>query len=279
MQSNDRNGPTDPAGAASGVSRRSFIQTLGMSAAAGAVSDAVLAEQATAVDGAAPVFGPEPGPVILRVNGQGVQVTLDPATTLLQALRLNLNITGCKEVCDRGACGACSVLVDGTLTASCMMLATDAVGATITTVEGLAKDETLDEVQRAFVEHDALQCGYCTPGLIMASRALLNENRSPSEAQICRGLSGNICRCGTYTNVVNAVLSASGQPVPVDCTSESFAPRSMTPPASRSRRSTDPGTSARRSTIRPVDWTRSRRSPAPLGMDATSSRPTPSSLH
>jgi aerobic-type carbon monoxide dehydrogenase small subunit (CoxS/CutS family) len=101
--------------------------------------------------------------------------------------------------------------VDGKLTASCMMLAVDAIGSEITTVEGLAEADRLDPVQESFVRHDALQCGYCTPGMIMAVKALLNENPKPTADEVKRGLSGNLCRCGTYTNVVNAVLDASGQ--------------------------------------------------------------------
>jgi len=138
-------------------------------------------------------------------------VSIDPATTLMQVLRLNLGLTGTKEICDRGACGGCSVLVDGVLVNSCMMLAADAEGAEITTVEGLAKGETLDPVQEAFIKHDALQCGYCTPGLIMATRWMLNNTPKPTMDQIRHCLSGNICRCGTYTNVFNAALEASGQ--------------------------------------------------------------------
>jgi aerobic-type carbon monoxide dehydrogenase small subunit (CoxS/CutS family) len=134
----------------------------------------------------------------------------------MEALRWHFNLTGTKEICDRGACGGCSVLVDGVLVNSCMMLTADAVGCEVTTVEGLAQGDRLDPIQEAFCRHDALQCGYCTPGLIMASRALLNENQAPTLDQIKRGLSGNICRCGTYTNVFNAVLDASGQPVIVD---------------------------------------------------------------
>ena len=146
------------------------------------------------------------------MNGEARRIEIDPATTLLQALRMDLDLTGTKEVCDRGACGACSVLVDGRLIVSCMMLAVDAAGSRITTVEGLANGDALDPVQRSFIAHDALQCGYCTPGLVMAARALLDENPKPTLEEIRQGLSGNLCRCGTYTNVFNAVLDASGQP-------------------------------------------------------------------
>ena len=156
-------------------------------------------------------FGPEPAEITLRINGQAHRLTVDPATTLMEALRWHVGMCGTKEVCDRGACGACSVLVDGRLITSCMMLAHDAIGKEISTVEGLANGERLDPIQESFIRHDALQCGYCTPGLLMASKALLSENPRPTFEQIKQGLSGNICRCGTYTNVFNAVLEASGQ--------------------------------------------------------------------
>jgi len=201
-----------------GVSRRSFIQTLGASAAATslATSAEALARGKGAQSGGPVVLGPDPFEIALKVNGKELKTTIDPATTLMQALRINLGLTGTKEICDRGACGGCSVMVDGKLVNSCMMLAADAVGSEVTTVEGLAKGDTLDPVQEAFIRHDALQCGYCTPGLVMATRWMLNELPKPTMEQIKRYLSGNICRCGTYTNVFNAALEASGQSTVVD---------------------------------------------------------------
>jgi aerobic-type carbon monoxide dehydrogenase small subunit (CoxS/CutS family) len=145
------------------------------------------------------------------VNGRARAIRVDPATTLLAALRLDMGLTGSKEICDRGSCGGCSVLIDGKLHVSCMMLAVDAIGSEITTVEGLEKDGKLDPVQEAFIKHDAMQCGYCTPGLVMATRWLLNEAPKPTLDQVKKYLAGNICRCGTYTNVFNAALEASGQ--------------------------------------------------------------------
>ena len=192
------------------VSRRSFVQTLGVSAAAGALGGA--AESASAQGEASPpILGPDPVKITLRINGKAETATIEPATTLLEVLRIDLDHTGSKEVCDRGACGGCSVLVDGKLIDSCMMLAMDAVGAEVTTIEGLARGNDLDPIQESFIRHDALQCGFCTPGLIMASKALLNEHPKPTLDQIKSGLSGNICRCGTYTNAFNAVLEVSGQ--------------------------------------------------------------------
>lgn len=202
-----------------GVSRRSFIQTMGLSAAGAAIGTRVeraIAGQDAAAEAGVEILGPKPFDVTLRVNGQDLKATIDPATTLMESLRWHFNLTGTKEVCDRGACGGCSVLVDGQLVNSCMMLAIDAVGSEVTTVEGLEQDGKLDPIQEAFCKHDALQCGFCTPGLIMASKALLSEHRSPNLSQIKHGLSGNICRCGTYTNVFNAVLEASGQAPIVD---------------------------------------------------------------
>ncbi|MHC4986833.1 MAG: (2Fe-2S)-binding protein [Planctomycetota bacterium] len=193
-----------------GVSRRSFLQTLGLSAAAAPLAEATAQTRPDAVD-RVPIHGPGPIDVTLRVNGVDHETTIEPATTLLEALRVHLNHTGAKEICDRGSCGGCSVLVDGTLTASCMTLAVDALGSEITTIEGLGDADALDPIQEAFVRHDALQCGYCTPGLIVAARALLNENPKPTLDEIKRGLSGNLCRCGAYTNILNAVLDASGQ--------------------------------------------------------------------
>lgn len=196
-----------------GVSRRSFIKTAGLSAAAASLAG--MGEKALAAGAAAAddpkVLGPDAVDVTLTVNGKVHKAKIDPGTTLLEALRLNCGHTGAKEVCDRASCGACSVLVDGKLITSCMMLALDAVGTKITTVEGLAQGDKLDPVQECFVKHDALQCGFCTPGLVVACRAMLNENPKPTLPQIKQDLAGNICRCGTYTNIFNAVLEASGQ--------------------------------------------------------------------
>ncbi len=186
------------------------MRTVGLSAvAATAQAQAERAPSSSTED--ITQFGPDPADITLRINGQAHRLRVDPATTLMEALRWHARITGTKEVCDRGSCGACSVLLDGRLITSCMMLAHDAVGKDITTVEGLARGDDLDPIQESFIRHDALQCGYCTPGLLMASKALLSENPRPSFEQIKKGLSGNICRCGTYTNVFNAVLEASGQ--------------------------------------------------------------------
>jgi len=208
-------GNPEPAG--NGVSRRSFMKTMGVSAAASSRSAAAakasgLLGDAEQQENAGPlIVGPKPILLNLFVNGRITQVQAEPSATLLEALRLKLNLTGSKEICDRGACGGCSVLMDGKLVNSCMMLAIDAASSQITTVEGLEKGDKLDPVQEAFIKHDAMQCGYCTPGFVVASRALLNSNPKPTLDQIKHALGGNICRCGTYTNIFNAVLEASGQ--------------------------------------------------------------------
>lgn len=189
--------------------RRTFMQTLGAGTVVSAVGEAVQAHSLAQPD--VEVIGPGTTQVTLRVNGKPMRCEIEPSTTLLDTLRMHLNLTGSKEVCDRGACGACSVLIDGQLVASCMMLAVDAINSEITTVEGLGDASNLDPIQEAFLRHDALQCGYCTPGLLMASKALLNSNPKPSLDQIKTALSGNLCRCGAYTNIFNAVLDASGQ--------------------------------------------------------------------
>ncbi len=198
------------------VSRRSFMKTMGVGAAAGSLAAAA---QATGVLGLAtepegvPEMGPDALTITLNVNGKPTPVKVEPATTLLEALRIHMGLTGTKEVCDRGACGACSVIMDGKIVNACMTFAVDCVGSTITTVEGLGTPDAMDPVQVAFVKHDAMQCGFCTPGFVVASRVFLNNNPKPTLEQIKHGLGGNICRCGTYTNIFNAVLEASGQPV------------------------------------------------------------------
>jgi aerobic-type carbon monoxide dehydrogenase small subunit (CoxS/CutS family) len=185
------------------VSRRTFLKTAGVGAAASGLLNG------TAEPAAATVLGPDAVPMSLKVNGAARTVTVEPRVTLLRALRNHLDLTGAKEVCDRGGCGACTVLVDGEPVASCLMLAADAVGHEITTVEGLGTPDRMTPVQAAFVEADALQCGFCTPGFVVASTALLRRNPSPTLDQIKEGLSGNLCRCGTYSRVFEAVQKAA----------------------------------------------------------------------
>ncbi len=155
-----------------------------------------------------------PGPVSLsfELNGQPVALEAAPSTTLLSALRLQLDTTGPKEVCNRGACGACMVLVDGVPRNSCMLLAHDVRGAKVTTVEGLAAGGQLSALQQAFVDCDAMQCGFCTSGMLISCSALLARSHGsvPEPDAIKTAISGNLCRCGTYPHVVAAVTQAAG---------------------------------------------------------------------
>jgi aerobic-type carbon monoxide dehydrogenase small subunit (CoxS/CutS family) len=185
------------------LSRRAFLKTVGAGAAATGL--AVPAPRPAE----AAIIGPDAVPLALRVNGAIHTVTVEPRVTLLRALRNHLGLTGAKEVCERGACGGCTVLFDGEPVCACLMLAVDAVGHEITTVEGLGTPEKLSPVQAAFVECDALQCGFCTPGFVVASTALLRKTPNPSLEEIKAGLAGNICRCGTYSRIFEAVQQAA----------------------------------------------------------------------
>ena len=143
----------------------------------------------------------------LKVNGEQHTIQIDPAETLLHVLREKLGLTGTKEGCGEGDCGACTILVDGKSVNSCIFPAVQADGCEIFTVEGVEKDPKLAAIQKAFVDHGAVQCGFCSPGMIMATCALLDENPTPNEAEIRRGLSGNLCRCTGYQAMVDAVKS------------------------------------------------------------------------
>lgn len=147
----------------------------------------------------------------LNVNGTAHTLRLEPRRTLLDALRVDLELTGTKKVCDMGNCGACTVLVDGQAMYACLLLAVDCAGREITTIEGLGRDGELDPVQQAFVEADAFQCGFCTPGQIMSLRGLLNAHPAPSDAEILRAVSGNLCRCGAYRHILEAGRRAAGR--------------------------------------------------------------------
>ena len=149
--------------------------------------------------------------VQLTVNGQVRQLEIDPRQSLLDLLRENLDLTGTKKGCDQGQCGACTVLVDGRRVVSCLTLAVMKDGASITTIEGLAKDGILHPLQQAFIDHDAFQCGYCTPGQICSAAGLIAEGKAKTAAEIRELMSGNICRCGAYSNIVAAIQQAMGQ--------------------------------------------------------------------
>ena len=146
--------------------------------------------------------------LVLTVNGRARRVQLDPRTTLLDALRHHLGLTGSKKGCDHGQCGACTVHLDGRRVLACLTLAAGAEGAEVTTIEGLAKGDALHPMQQAFIDNDAFQCGYCTPGQIMSAVALVDEGHAGSEAEIREYMSGNLCRCAAYPNIVAAVVQA-----------------------------------------------------------------------
>ncbi len=145
----------------------------------------------------------------VTVNGEHLESLIDPKMTLQNFLHDTLGLIGTKEGCGSGMCGCCTVLVDGKAVKSCLILALQVRGKTVLTIEGLAQGETLDPLQTAFIENGALQCGYCTPGMVMSGKALLEENPNPSEQEIRQALSGNLCRCTGYNKIVKAVLSAS----------------------------------------------------------------------
>ena len=147
--------------------------------------------------------------VTLRVNGADHELRLDPRVTLLDALRDALGLTGSKKGCDQGACGACTVLLDGKRVVSCLMLAAQADGREVTTIEGLSHDGDLHPVQAAFVRHDAFQCGYCSSGQILSAVSLLREGRAGSDEEIREFMSGNLCRCGAYPNIVAAIRAVA----------------------------------------------------------------------
>ena len=147
--------------------------------------------------------------ITVDVNGERYEREVDARRLLIHFLRDDLDLTGSHIGCDTGNCGACSVLIDGTLVKSCMMLAVQADGTKIETVEGLASEGELNDLQQSFSEHHALQCGYCTPGMLMSATALLRQNESPSEDEIRKGIQGNICRCTGYVNIVEAIKAAA----------------------------------------------------------------------
>lgn len=153
--------------------------------------------------------GPDAVPITLRLNGKPTQLTVEPRVTLLDALRNYAGITGAKRVCDRGTCGACTVIVNGKTMYGCTMLAIDAQGKDIQTIEGLAPAGKMHPVSAAFVEGDGQQCGYCTPGFVMAVKGFLDRHPHPTMADVERGLGGNLCRCGTYVGVRKAALLAA----------------------------------------------------------------------
>ncbi|HEX3993414.1 MAG TPA: (2Fe-2S)-binding protein [Acetobacteraceae bacterium] len=189
------------------VSRRFFLR--GTGAAAGGVALLNNMQSAAAATDEPPILGPDAVPVTLTVNGRNYNLNLEPCCTLAEVLRGPLDLTGTKIGCDRGACSACTVWLDGAPAASCMLLAVDVGSRAVTTIEGLAQGDTLHPVQEAFIAHDAMQCGYCTPGMVMSCAALLEHKPDPTAEDVQTAISGHLCRCGTYPHVVEAVLAVA----------------------------------------------------------------------
>lgn len=193
-------------------SRRSFLKGLGITTAGATV---LKGESFTKSLESAGILNPEnivPASGIeisLIINGQAHNLFIEPRTTLAEALRLNLNLTGTKIGCDRGACSACSVILNGKVVNSCMTLAIDAVGLNVETIEGLANGDELHPIQKSFIEHDAYQCGFCTSGMIMSSKSLLDKKLNPSDLEIREAIAGNLCRCGSQLHIVEAVKAVS----------------------------------------------------------------------
>jgi aerobic-type carbon monoxide dehydrogenase small subunit (CoxS/CutS family) len=190
-----------------GFSRRGFLGGVGLGG--GALGSGLLERDAHAAATPAKVAGPGTVPVTLNINGKPVSLKVEPRVTLCDALRSRLDMTGAKRVCDRGTCGACTVMLGGKTVYSCSVLAIDAQGRNIETIEGIAGPEDLHPVSAAFWNNDGQQCGYCTPGFVMAAKGFLAEHPNPTVEDFKCGLGGNLCRCGTYVGVRAAVLEAA----------------------------------------------------------------------
>jgi xanthine dehydrogenase YagT iron-sulfur-binding subunit len=203
MQDDDVNRPGEKS---SGVSRRDFLKISGVSAAAVPLMGTKVVQ---AAGDPVKVYGPGKTAVALTINGKKHSLQIEPRVTLLDALRDHLDITGAKRVCDRAECGACTILLDGKTVYACSILAIEAQGKAITTIESLTQGNKLHPVQQAFVDNDGSQCGFCTPGFVVATKALLDKHPKPTPEQIRRGLSGNFCRCGTYQGIRHAVAQVA----------------------------------------------------------------------
>ncbi|MHB1022752.1 MAG: (2Fe-2S)-binding protein [Acidobacteriaceae bacterium] len=212
-----QNEPQESASAApvsTGITRRGFLKGAGITAAGTALLEGVQGfsrEAVAATRNDVKEFGTEPFPVTLNINGKERTLHIEPRTTLADALRIQLNMTGTKISCDRGACSSCTVWLDKIPVNSCMTLAIDTIGHQITTIEGLSAEDEMHPLQAAFVRHDAMQCGFCTPGMVMTCASLLEKNPHPTEADVRYAVSGNLCRCGTYPKVFAATLDAASQ--------------------------------------------------------------------
>lgn len=192
-----------------GISRRKFIKGFGSGVVGGSVlvhslpalSKDKEVEQEPLHDGKIPLT--------LKVNGKSVRLLVEPRTTLAEMLRDQLHLTGTKIICNQGECGGCTVLLDGKAVYSCHLLALDAAGKEVITIEGFLEGEKLHPIQEAFIEHDGYQCGFCTPGQIMAAQALLMKNPKPTPDQVKEGMAGNLCRCSAYPKIIDSVLAAA----------------------------------------------------------------------
>ena len=197
------------------LSRRTFMMSTAATAAVPLAAGFPVAAQTplarTAASAARLADTPPSLPMVLRVNGTEHRLNLDPRTALLDALREHMGLVGSKKGCDHGQCGACTVLLDGERVLSCLTLAAQAQGRSVTTIEGLAAADTLHPMQQAFIDNDAFQCGYCTPGQILSAVACVHEGRAGNDAEIREYMSGNLCRCAAYPNIVAAVRQAAPQ--------------------------------------------------------------------
>ena len=198
--------PDAPKKRGNGFSRRGFIRGVGIST--GALGSGILETAALAAP-AGNVAGPGAVPITLKINGKPYNLNIEPRVTLIDALRNHLDFTGAKKVCDRATCGACTVIIDGKVVYSCTTLAIEAQGKDIQTIEGFSQNGKLHPVSAAFVNHDAQQCGYCTPGFVVAVKGFLDKHPNPTEQEVEAGLGGNLCRCGTYMGVRKAALEAA----------------------------------------------------------------------
>lgn len=193
-----------------GLSRRGFLRGAGLTTVGTmALQTGVLGQNLANEINDGHTIGPDAELIQIKVNGKMRSLAVEPRTTLANALRVQLQLTGTKVVCDRGACSACTVWLDGKPVNSCLTLAVEAVGQEITTIEGIGSPENLNPVQQAFIDHDASQCGFCTPGMIMTATHFLQHHPKPNLEEVKVALRGNLCRCGTHPNVFKATLAAS----------------------------------------------------------------------
>ena len=189
------------------ISRRGFLKAAGATAASTLVESAhAVTKEMSEASQAAKTLGPGAVPIVLHVNGAQHSVSVEPRNTLAEVLRDHLGLTGTKVVCDRGSCSACTVMLDKVPTLSCMTLAIDVGSRHVTTIEGISTGDKLHPIQVAFIKHDAMQCGFCTPGMVMSCVSLLERNPSPNLEEVKHAVAGNLCRCGTYPRVFAATL-------------------------------------------------------------------------